>query len=189
MPQSIPKGLTRDHVLKAIADLDAGFAHPFGKPTGYELVHGEKRYAPKAAVGIAFRHLTGQILPPSEFSGREAPGQANYVLRRLGFRVTVKESKSAADESQAGKTWSDTEVQLIVANYFDMLQKELRGESFSKAEQNHQLRESLAGRSKGSVDFKHGNISAVMLELGLPYIGGYKPAGNYQASLLDAVKD
>ena len=62
MPQSIPKGLTHDHVLMAIADLDAGIEHPFGKPTGYELVHGEKRYAPKADVGIAFRHLTGQIL-------------------------------------------------------------------------------------------------------------------------------
>lgn len=42
MPQSIPQGLTRDHVLKALADLDAGIGHPFGKPTGYELVHGGK---------------------------------------------------------------------------------------------------------------------------------------------------
>ena len=46
MPQSIPKGLTHDHVLKAIADLDAGIEHPFGKPTGYEVVHADKRYAP-----------------------------------------------------------------------------------------------------------------------------------------------
>ena len=38
MPQSIPKGLTREHVLKALADLDAGIDHRFGKPTGYELV-------------------------------------------------------------------------------------------------------------------------------------------------------
>ncbi len=166
MPQSIPKGLTSDHVLKAIADLDAGIEHPFGKPTGYELVHADKRYAPKAVVGVAFRHVTGQILQPSEFSGDEAPGQANYVLRRLGFSVAVKETQSSVEDRQAGKTWSDTEVQLIVANYFDMLQKELRGESFSKAEQNRQLRDKLAGRSKGSVEFKHGNISAVMLELG-----------------------
>jgi len=31
MPQSIPKGLTREHVLKALADLDAGIDHPFGR--------------------------------------------------------------------------------------------------------------------------------------------------------------
>ena len=43
MPQSIPAGLTQDHVLRTLADLDAGIAHPFGKPTGYELIHNGKR--------------------------------------------------------------------------------------------------------------------------------------------------
>jgi hypothetical protein len=57
MPESIPKGLTREHLLKALADLDAGIDHDFGKPTKYELVHDGKSYAPKAAIGIAFRHL------------------------------------------------------------------------------------------------------------------------------------
>ena len=41
MPQSIPKGLTREHILAAIADLDTGIEHAFGKPTGYELLHSE----------------------------------------------------------------------------------------------------------------------------------------------------
>src|SRR5271166_6393357 len=48
MPQSIPVGLTRTHVLQALADLDAGLDHPFGQPTGYELLHEGKRYTPKA---------------------------------------------------------------------------------------------------------------------------------------------
>jgi hypothetical protein len=46
MPQSIPAGLTREHVFQAIADLDAGVEHRFGAPTGYELVHESRRYAP-----------------------------------------------------------------------------------------------------------------------------------------------
>ena len=37
MPQSIPKGLAAEHVLKALSDLDTGVDHPFGSPTGYEL--------------------------------------------------------------------------------------------------------------------------------------------------------
>ena len=90
MPQSIPKGLTREHVLQALADLDAGVEHPFGAPTGYELVHDGRRYPPKAVVGLAFRHLAGRILAPEEFSGGEAPGQANFVLRELGFTVEKK---------------------------------------------------------------------------------------------------
>ena len=53
MPQSIPKGLTREHVLRALADLDAGVEHRFGAPTGFELVHEGKRYPPKAVIGLA----------------------------------------------------------------------------------------------------------------------------------------
>lgn len=87
MPQGIPEGLTREHILQALAELDVGAEHPCGKPTGYELLHDGKRYPPKAVISLAHRHLAGQILGPEEFSGGEAPGQANAVLRRLKFNV------------------------------------------------------------------------------------------------------
>lgn len=90
MKHSIPAGLTRSHVLMALADLDAGESHPFGQPTGYEVVHDGKRYAPKAVIGLACRYSLGRLLPPEEFSGGEAPGQANFVLRKLGFTVVTK---------------------------------------------------------------------------------------------------
>lgn len=44
-------------------------------------------------------------------------------------------------------------------------------------------------RNEGSVEFKHQNISAVLSELGLPWIRGYKPRRNYQGALLDAIAD
>jgi hypothetical protein len=186
MPQAIPKGLTRDHVLKALADLDMGIDHPFGKPTGYELLHDGKVYAPKAVVGVAVRHLTGQVLHHSKFSGGEAPGQSNYELRRMGFKVVAK-TKTETEEG-AATTWSEDEVQLLVADYFDMLQLDLLGQEYNKAEHNRLLREKLSRRSKGSVEFKHQNVSAVLLKLGMPCIDGYKPARNYQHSLVDSVK-
>ena len=68
-----------------------------------------------------------------------------------------------------------------------MLERELRGESFNKAEYNQNLRQLLNDRSKGAVEFKHANISALMIELGFPYIDGYKPRGNYQASLREEI--
>jgi len=74
MPQSVPPGLTREHVLHALADLDAGVDHPFGPATGYELVHDQKRYAPKAVVGLACRYSVGRVLQPGEFSGGDAAG-------------------------------------------------------------------------------------------------------------------
>jgi len=103
MPKAIPDGLTADHVLGALADLDSAIEHSFGSPTGYELVRDGKRYPPKAVVGLAFKHLTGSILGLEEFSGGEGPGQANYVLRQLGFEVTEKDSTIGPQPAHAGE--------------------------------------------------------------------------------------
>ena len=177
---------SRDAVLKAIADLDARVDHPFGAPTSYELVHEGRRYPPKAVVGLACRHALGRLLAPEQFSGGEAPGQANYVLRELGF---VVESKGGSPPSADRRAWSRAEVDLIVADHFLMLAAELEGRPYSKAEHNRSLRELLDGRSRPSVEFKHRNISAVLVDLGLPYIEGYKPAGNHQELLRTVVED
>jgi hypothetical protein len=188
MPQSIPPGLKKEHVLQALSELDAGIDHPFGTPTGYELVYGDKRYPPKAVVGLACRYSIGRCLTPDEFSGGEAPGQANYVLRKLGFTVVRKGEQAGEEEKPAHKDWSQGEVRLIVANYFSMLEKELLGKPYSKAEHRRSLAPNLGGRSDPSIEFKHANISAVLTGLGLPYIEGYKPRGNYQALLAQEVE-
>jgi hypothetical protein len=84
------------------------------------------------------------------------------------------------------RTGASKKVEATVADYFEMLQLELAGSGFNKAEQNRRLRERLSGRSKSSVEFKHANISAVLRELNLSYITGYQPRGNYQNLLAEA---
>jgi hypothetical protein len=79
--------------------------------------------------------------------------------------------------------WSREEVEAIVADYLQMLTMELAGQSFSKTEHRRRLQSKLNGRSDGSIEFKHGNISAAMIDLGFPYIRGYKPRANYQTLL------
>src|SRR5690242_6262723 len=106
MPHSIPAGLTREHVFLALSELGGGIEHPFGPPTKYELVHDGRRYAPKAVIGLAFKRLRGRILLPDEFSGGEAPGQANYVLRKLGFTVVSRDDAASNDEKDAKKPWN-----------------------------------------------------------------------------------
>jgi hypothetical protein len=181
----IPRQLSRDHVLLALADLDAGIQAPFGKPTKYELVYNGRRYAPKAVIGLACRHLTGRILPLQKFSGGEAPGQANYELRQLGFEVV---SKEAGGETETHRDWTVAEVAATVADYFAMLRKDLLGEEYNKSEHRTALRHLLSDRSDGSVEYKHQNISAVLVGMGLPYIRGYLPAGNFQALLARGVE-
>ena len=88
----------------------------------------------------------------------------------------------------SGKVWRDDEIEIIVADYLYMLQLEMNGNDFNKAEHNRTLQERL-GRTKGSIEYKHQNISAVMAMLGLPFIWGYKPAVNYQARLFEVVEE
>ena len=83
--------------------------------------------------------------------------------------------------------WSPAEVAATVADYFAMLGSELRGEPYNKKEYNRQLQSLLHNRSAGAIEFKHANISAVLLELGFPYIDGYKPRANYQQLLMEEV--
>ena len=86
-------------------------------------------------------------------------------------------------------SWSRQEVETTVRDYFDMLASELRGEPFNKAAGNRALRARLDDRTHGAVERKHQNISAVLIELGFPYINGYKPLSNIQSMLRDVVRE
>jgi hypothetical protein len=81
--------------------------------------------------------------------------------------------------------WTRAEVEAAVADYFAMLKKELTGEPYSKAKHWKELRPKLNQRT--SVDRKHQNISAVLIELGYPYVSGYKPLWNYQELIRNVV--
>jgi hypothetical protein len=83
--------------------------------------------------------------------------------------------------------WSRAEVEATVTDYFVMLEAELRGDPYSKTEHRRNLVTLLNHRSEQSVEFKHANISAVLIELGIPYIAGYKPRSNYQRLLAEVV--
>lgn len=83
--------------------------------------------------------------------------------------------------------WTDAENDLIVADYFAMLADDIARRPYRKAEHRRALLPLLNNRSDGSVEFKHQNISAVLKGLGEDWIPGYRPAFNFQMSLVDAV--
>jgi hypothetical protein len=87
----------------------------------------------------------------------------------------------------AGIDWSRPEVEAIVADYLQMLTLELTGQRFNKTERRRKLQQKLSGRSEGSIEFKHGNISAAMIALGFPYVVGYQPRSNYQQLLVEVL--
>ncbi|HSW35922.1 MAG TPA: DUF3883 domain-containing protein [Candidatus Limnocylindrales bacterium] len=88
-----------------------------------------------------------------------------------------------------GEDWSHEEVEATVADYFNMLNKELRGQDYNKTVHRRQLSVLLNNRSDGAIERKHQNISAVLRDLNFPFINGYKPLGNYQRKLFNVVTD
>ena len=66
--------------------------------------------------------------------------------------------------------WSSEEVEASVADYMTMLASELAGVPYNKAAHRRKLSEVLNGRTEQAIEFKHANISAVLIDLGFPYI-------------------
>ena len=131
----------------------------------------------KAIVGAAygFQFPEEGPLKPEDFSGGEATVVSK--LQALGFEVV-----------RIGEDWSAEEVDATVASYFEMLHLEALQSSYKKTEFNAALRQQLKGRSKASVELKHQNISAVLHNMELPFIPGYKPRSNIQLLLRKAVQ-
>lgn len=89
----------------------------------------------------------------------------------------------------SGSDWSRQEVEAIVDDYLSMLASELAGTAYNKAAHRRALLPLLCGRSEQSIEFKHANISAALLDAGFPYIAGYKPRSNYQALLAEVLAE
>jgi hypothetical protein len=91
-----------------------------------------------------------------------------------------------ADVTKIGTPWRDDELDAIIADYFVMLSADLAGQAYVKSRHSAALMAQI-GRTHRSVEFKHQNISAVLDELGLPWIPGYMPKRNYQNAIFDAI--
>jgi Domain of unknown function (DUF3883) len=181
MPVEIFNQIHKQHVLSAIEEIDREGIRIGRQSTTYDLIYQGKRYPPKLVMSIAARYATGVELEPADFEGG-ADTDTFKRLKNLGFTIIPKDSPVVSNND-----WSQKEVTPIVDDYFTMLQQELSGQKFNKAEHRRVLLPQLNNRTPGSVEFKHQNISAILAELGQPYIAGYKPQSNYQQLLADQV--
>ncbi|MBU6407884.1 MAG: DUF3883 domain-containing protein [Alphaproteobacteria bacterium] len=83
--------------------------------------------------------------------------------------------------------WTDAENDLTAAACFVMLAEEVAGRPDNSAADRRGRLPLLQDRPEGAIEFKLQNISAVLKCLGEVWIIGYKPAFNFQMSLVDAV--
>jgi hypothetical protein len=102
--------------------------------------------------------------------------------RPLRIRWLAAPGGTRKDEDHRASRWADAEIKPTVTAYFTMLRAELAGQRYVKADLNREV-QAATGRSRGAVEYKFANISAVLRDIGLPHVLGYQPRANYQSVL------
>ena len=87
------------------------------------------------------------------------------------------------------RDWSLFEVLELINLYQSFLDNQLRGEKYQKAAAVRLYMASL-NRTRGSIEAKLMNVSAVLAALGMPacIVKGYKPLPNFAVDMIDPVK-
>ena len=154
-------------------------------------------HQPKPGQAVAYQSLT-TVSGPGELNSNVAYAYLDEALFQLLQNKVAREYLKASlleninfDSQRAllnlGDAWDWLECEAVIADYFAMMELELRGERYNKSQHRRKLQVKLNNRSDGSIEFKHQNISAILISLGYPYISGYKPAHNYQHQLKEVI--
>jgi len=80
----IPPNIRREHVLKAIKEIDKYGIPPGRNARKYFVEYNGKLYPPKLVISKANKYANGDELPPSMFTGGD---ETNNYLKRLGFKI------------------------------------------------------------------------------------------------------
>jgi 5-methylcytosine-specific restriction protein A len=115
----IPDGITRQHIVEAIRDLDRGTRHVFGESTGYDVLYDNRRYAPKAVIGLAVGKLTGVPLGPYDFKGG-LKTKCFRILEANGFAIITKgDTTPFPDEIDQARQHLEGAVQRVFVNRYE----------------------------------------------------------------------
>jgi len=93
----IPNNISKEHIEKAIEEIDKKGIRKERHSSTYDLVYNGKNYPPKLAISIANRFANGSELDASDFSGGKGT-DAFKLLEYFGFQIVEKNnSKVIAD--------------------------------------------------------------------------------------------
>lgn len=158
-----------------------GFWHHYPKPGKIETY---KILSTASGPGVITNHIAYAFVDDELFEYLDNSVSRNFLKSALLENLSGNDRRTLLE---VGEGWDWLECEAIVQDYFVMLNDELIGKPYNKAEHRRALAPKLNQRSEGSIEFKHQNISAILIELGQPYIKGYKPAFNYQRQLKQVV--
>lgn len=183
------------------------------KVSKYEPLGDYLKSQDRAVLRLSFKEIEkiiGQSLPNSANTpqfwanvDRHSPSRRHQWMHSgyLAFYEPVTESVRfergsgvpPSGATHSGNIWSVTELRACVEAYRLLLDAEEEGAALSKTKvRNKTLDARLVGRTAGAYEYRMQNISAVLIELGLPTLVGYKPMRNVGASkntLISLIKE
>jgi len=99
----IPASITREHIIRAIKEIDEKGYPEKNESRKYDLIYNDKPYPPKIVLSLASKYATGSVLDVSEFSGGEQ--FANKFLKERDFKITLKEDPEV-DFEYSSHSWT-----------------------------------------------------------------------------------
>jgi len=82
----IPSNIRKEHILKAIEEIDSKGVPLDRRSRKYSLVIRGKEYPPKYVVALANKFANRRLLDSEEFSGGL---ETNSFLKKMGFKETL----------------------------------------------------------------------------------------------------
>lgn len=116
-----------------------------------------------------------QASPPSTPKQGYLKGQLEPVLGWLRLFENEGVLQLLSDTERAN--WERDELEAAIDAYIEMLAREQSGESVNKKSYYRRLAQQF-GRTEKAYEYQFQNISAILDDMGLPWISGLKPAKN-----------
>ena len=192
---------------KAAAEKDAAAQRAAAQKAAAEKAAADKAAAQKAAAERAAQEKAEAERLAKERAAAEKAAKERAVAEKAAAHKAAA-TKPAAPPPAAAKAVEPTKpapskgdrhtgeltaptpsmYPAIVADYFEMLRAELRGEMFSKADHRHRLAAELGLKDPDLVDLAFQQVSSVLLEIGMPVVDGFRPLNGWPVALANAVQ-
>jgi Cdc6-like AAA superfamily ATPase len=91
----IPKNITKEHLEKAIEEIDKKGVRKGRHSSTYDLIYNKKSYPPKLVISIANRFANGSELDPNVFAGGKRTAAFEF-LKKEGFEIIPKNDPTQA---------------------------------------------------------------------------------------------
>jgi hypothetical protein len=115
----IPKTITKDHLLKAIEQVNIEAYDNKYESTKYDILHNGRRYPPKLIISLAYSFVSGTPHLVAEFNGG---AESNNFLQAHGFSIVDKEgyiSGTSIQTQDDENTYTEGKEKFVTHKYYE----------------------------------------------------------------------